>query len=54
LNEILLLSSSPSMFLTKMPSLAISRPWWAIPFTKVMAVEIPDSGSSAEIPMVSG
>ena len=54
MNEILLFSSSPSMFLTNIPSLAISRPWWAIPFTKVMAVDIPDSGSSAEMPMVSG
>ena len=54
MNEILLLSSSPSMFLTNIPSLAISRPWWAIPLTNVMAVEMLDSGSSAEMPMVRG
>ena len=54
MNETFLSAGVSSDTLTKIPLLAISSPWWAMPLTKVMAGDISDSGSSLVIPMVSG
>ena len=54
LNETFLSAGESSETLTKIPLLAISRPWWAMPLTNVIAGDISDSGSSLVMPMVSG